>query len=254
MRFEVHKVRCHLVWSLQESEAVAEVTHDGHDLIVADLADGDTVVIHIVERVIPAQALRGLFDEGTRLSAAHTLLVLWSEMLLPDAGETYSPEAWMAALITLYNGQIYAYKVWNERVFVFPVRFESQGDGSYFVSYGPPLDFAHIGAATTHIGAGPLAGDWPVVDFAPRAAGASGPRGYTGAYPRPGSAALRQHYALLGLSLEADQEAIRRAYRDLARRFHPDLNAGDDDATERMQAINAAYAVIMAWWREEAER
>jgi hypothetical protein len=50
-------------------------------------------------------------------------------------------------------------------------------------------------------------------------------------------------YRVLQVEPHADQEAIRAAYRRLARLYHPDLNA-DPSAAARMRAINAAYAVL----------
>lgn len=52
------------------------------------------------------------------------------------------------------------------------------------------------------------------------------------------------HYATLGLDRRCSAEQIRAAYRQLARRFHPDLNPGSAEAHERSQELNAAYEVL----------
>ena len=52
------------------------------------------------------------------------------------------------------------------------------------------------------------------------------------------------HYAVLGLSRNCTPSQIRDAYRILARRFHPDLNHGDPEATARSQILNAAYETL----------
>ncbi|MBV9229344.1 MAG: DnaJ domain-containing protein [Chloroflexi bacterium] len=49
-------------------------------------------------------------------------------------------------------------------------------------------------------------------------------------------------YAILGVPIDADSDTLKRAYRQLARRYHPDL-AGPDGAVE-MKRINRAYAVL----------
>jgi len=49
-------------------------------------------------------------------------------------------------------------------------------------------------------------------------------------------------YAMLGIPLNADQAAIRKAYRDLARRYHPD--AGTGSSTEKFQQITTAYETL----------
>lgn len=51
------------------------------------------------------------------------------------------------------------------------------------------------------------------------------------------------YYRVLGVSPQADAETIERAYRRLARRYHPDLNPSPD-ATEHMARINEAYRVL----------
>ncbi len=54
----------------------------------------------------------------------------------------------------------------------------------------------------------------------------------------------RDYYEILGVSRNADEKEIRRAYRKLARRYHPDVNPGDAEAAEKFKAINEAYEVL----------
>lgn len=51
-------------------------------------------------------------------------------------------------------------------------------------------------------------------------------------------------YKVLGVSPDASDEEIKRAYRALAKKYHPDLNPGDQEAARRMQEVNAAYEQI----------
>lgn len=51
-------------------------------------------------------------------------------------------------------------------------------------------------------------------------------------------------YKVLGVSPDASDEEIKRAYRRLAKQYHPDLNPGDQEAARRMQEVNAAYEQI----------
>ncbi len=51
-------------------------------------------------------------------------------------------------------------------------------------------------------------------------------------------------YDLLGVERGADAATIKRAYRDLARQYHPDVTGGDPEKTERFKAISAAYEVL----------
>ena len=51
-------------------------------------------------------------------------------------------------------------------------------------------------------------------------------------------------YKVLGISPDASDEEIKRAYRRLAKQYHPDRNPGDEAAAKKMQQINAAYEQI----------
>ena len=51
-------------------------------------------------------------------------------------------------------------------------------------------------------------------------------------------------YKVLGVSPDASDEEIKRAYRKLAKKYHPDLNPGDEEAAKKMQQVNAAYEKI----------
>lgn len=51
-------------------------------------------------------------------------------------------------------------------------------------------------------------------------------------------------YKVLGVSPDASDEEIKQAYRRLAKKYHPDLNPGDQEAARKMQEVNAAYEQI----------
>ena len=55
---------------------------------------------------------------------------------------------------------------------------------------------------------------------------------------------FRDYYQTLGLARDADEKAIRTAYRKLARQHHPDLNPNDAAAEERFKEITEAYEVL----------
>ena len=54
----------------------------------------------------------------------------------------------------------------------------------------------------------------------------------------------KDYYQVLGVDSSASQKDITKAYRALARKFHPDANPGDDAAEERFKEVSAAYEVV----------
>lgn len=54
----------------------------------------------------------------------------------------------------------------------------------------------------------------------------------------------RDYYQLLGVSRDADEKAIKTAFRRLARKYHPDVNPGDKAAEQKFKEVSEAYEVL----------
>ena len=54
----------------------------------------------------------------------------------------------------------------------------------------------------------------------------------------------RDYYEVLGVSRTASEEEIKKAYRTLAKKYHPDLHPGDSEAEPKFKEVNEAYAVL----------
>ncbi|MGD2206761.1 MAG: DnaJ domain-containing protein, partial [Anaerolineae bacterium] len=54
----------------------------------------------------------------------------------------------------------------------------------------------------------------------------------------------KDYYRILGVSRDASDREIKRAYRRLARKYHPDMNPSDKVAEERFKEINEAHEVL----------
>lgn len=52
------------------------------------------------------------------------------------------------------------------------------------------------------------------------------------------------HYEILGVGPKTTSEEIKKAYRTLVRKYHPDRNPGDDTATEKFKTVQSAYDVL----------
>ncbi len=55
---------------------------------------------------------------------------------------------------------------------------------------------------------------------------------------------FKDYYSILGVTKTATQEDIKKAFRKLARKYHPDVNPGDKAATEKFKEISEAYEVL----------
>ena len=57
-------------------------------------------------------------------------------------------------------------------------------------------------------------------------------------------AVKRDYYEVLGLTKGADAAAIKKAYRKLAKKYHPDMNPGDKEAEKKFKEVTEAYNVL----------
>ena len=57
-------------------------------------------------------------------------------------------------------------------------------------------------------------------------------------------ASKRDYYEVLGIKKGASQSEIKKAYRKMAKKYHPDTNAGDEAAAEKFKEVSEAYSIL----------
>ena len=56
--------------------------------------------------------------------------------------------------------------------------------------------------------------------------------------------ANKNYYDILGVNKNASDDEIKKAYRSLAKKYHPDLNPGNTEAAEKLKEVNQAFSVL----------
>ena len=232
MRFDTHRISVYVVQMLLRSPAVKEVTADGGDIIQFDLHSGETVRLYLIENHLEVYEIEHMLA-ANRVENIYTLFIVWGDLLLPSDGQRVRLTDELAALLALHNDTIYAFDAFGAEVYLYPVHFEGVGI-ERTAHYGETLVTAQFGCEEIFTHLGGLRGHWRVANFVSAAA-------YQQSVART---LLSVYYAALGIKAGATRAAIKRAYRRLARQYHPDINTLPD-AHERMQQINEAYEYLL---------
>ena len=56
--------------------------------------------------------------------------------------------------------------------------------------------------------------------------------------------AKRDYYEVLGVSKDVDEATLKKAYRKVAKKYHPDMNPGDAEAEKKFKEASEAYAIL----------
>jgi hypothetical protein len=232
MRFDTHRISVHVVQLLQHSTAVKAVSIDGGDIIQFDLHSGETVRIYLIENHLEVYEIEHMLS-ANRDEGIYSLFIVWGDLLLPSDGQRIHLTDELAALLALHNDTICAFDAFGAEVYLYPVHFEGAGM-ERIARFGETLVSAQFGCEEIFTHLNGLRGHWRVANFVSAAA-----------YQQSAARTLLSvYYAALGVEAGANRAAVKRAYRRLARKFHPDVNTLPD-AHERMQQINEAYDYLL---------
>lgn len=238
MRFETLNAGSFLVRRLQYAEQVTAIQDEG-DILLLKLKTGEQVMIFLVENPLSLLDLQYHLRVNTE-GGIHSLFIFQAALMLPDHNTNYVPDDWMAALISAQHDTIYAYEGAGRDAFFFPVYFRGKGHERQ-IRYGDIVNYASIQTESVHTLHPYLAGNWLTAGF-----GGGGRQHRTHRQTDYGDhTPLALYYELLGISETAEADAVKQAYRTLARQYHPDLNRSRE-AHLRMKQINDAYQRIVA--------
>jgi len=241
MRFDTHRISSQLVNELQKGRPRLEVAYDGGDLIRVSLETNEIVHIYFIESPITVYEIKGIVSANTGIGV-YSLFILWRDLLLPIDGTTYRPNDWMAALLALHGDKIYAFDAYmGEENYIFPIYFEGTGSERR-IRHGAKIDATKLVGEMIITRSPLIEGVWRIANFETQQS-----QGESDSHEedtRPVNTALTIYFERLGIKSNAGRAAVKRAYRRLARKYHPDLNT-DPGATTRMQQINEAYTKIL---------
>jgi hypothetical protein len=236
MRLDTHSARVYLVQQLEQTPGVQAIRYEDEDCIFVELKNQQSVLVHLFDREIPLTELRALYNANYEMNA-HTLPMFLCHWVVPENGARFTPPDWFYAVHTLMGGKIYAYECDGIDTFIYPVQFRRQ-KRQHQVLYGEPINRFNLQCSTVNFQYEPLEGSWQIADFTGQPYEAPEPE------PIVFDMALAPYYHILGLDYTADVTAIRQAYRQLARQYHPDVNQSSL-ATSLMQNINEAYQYLL---------
>ncbi len=254
-RIHKNRARAFLVRALEAAPNVAAVPDEWEDVVSVLLTSGQELAIYFVDRFIDLDDILFTMNDNAARNV-YTLYILEGGMFIPETNTPYLPNDWMLALLQLYGGKLYSYRVMDELVDIAPVYFQPLNDGLYQVYYGDKIEITRLVAYRVELES--PRGQWYIADtegphkrFAPPAQ--EGTTGYAQPFTDPFTNQelplspdlhASDPYAILGLRRGADRAMIKAAFRALARRYHPDLDS-TQGAKARMQILNRAYRQIM---------
>ncbi|MBC8099301.1 MAG: J domain-containing protein [Armatimonadetes bacterium] len=238
----------YLVTGMWQAGVIAQMLHDGGDIILFEKATGERVSVHLIESSIELYEIRKILEANTE-DGIYTVFMLWTTMMVPTQGRLFKLTEWMAGFLALNGGFTYAYDIIHEEVYIFPVFLRGEGDVR-LTEYGLTIDIGKLTCRTMHTSLPGLSDTWKVADFV--GTGEADPSHVPPPLAAPDERELNPYYVILGVMPGDDLETIKQAYRALARITHPDANPAPD-ATEQMQRLNDAYDRVLAALEGELE-
>jgi hypothetical protein len=260
---------------LSEIESVRACTLSADGCLIIHTWTGTLVHVHLLSEPARVRTLKRILGDNTRIGIG--TLFLMDAALLPSDGALVTPDEGLLALHALFRDKVYTFRQTADGVKIGQVHFKQIGRSDSEAWYGPDVEIKHLPSYRVWIKQPQsLRGDWLVANFGTEAfwkqpdymSGRSAfrqqsTRGNTQFYTWSSGwnsagghsfrtpldqlpeSELDQCYKLLGLERGASDDAVKTAFRKLAREFHPDVSAlPKDEAEARFKRLYAAYRFI----------
>lgn len=248
MRYDTLNASAYLVWRINFSPRVKNILDDG-DLVLVTLDTGEQIMIYLIERATSLSDIQYYYRTNTE-KGIYTLMVFRADLLLPEHNDHYRLDAWMTPLLSLQNDRIYGFEVAGQKAWFFPAHFDGTGYRRR-VRYGSIVNYTQFHCRRVTSDSPHLRGTWhvagfgiPAYDRRRRYHQGEGDDNEIDATP------LTVYFHMLNVADGTSLPDVKRAYRALARRYHPDVN-NSAEAHIRMKQINDAYMRVVRYLREQ---
>lgn len=239
------------------ASAVADVTltsrrHEPD--IVVETWMNSRLFVYLLEAAPKARTIKAVLKQNTNASIGTLFLV--NAKLLPDDGYCGRLRAWQDDLRVMNAGAIFAYAIEARRPRLIQVNLDETAQRNQFIVWHTrdfPFDAVSVRRRDfqTNIRGSWYIGDIASASFKRRISDerarqrfhyrARGSRPLEAADAEPISAA----YLALEIEVGAGQEAVKEAFRNLARKYHPDVSEHQkDEAEKRFKEVQSAYERI----------
>lgn len=229
----VHRYVVENLRGLQHARDVRAVDVGHVQVSLANADFFEDMVIYMLAGEISVGFIKKTLNANT-LNDKHTLYIVALDLITEDGQTALMTDA-LRLLLKAYGNRIYAYRDDPQGVTLLTVFIDRGGR----VTLGATINLADLNGDYADIQSNYILGVRKVASFERREYFA----------PAPKTHPLQEFYDMLDVSPGAPLTEVKRAYRHKARVHHPDTDKSPG-ATARMQAINDAYARILAQFEE----
>lgn len=248
------------------TEADPSVVFKSHQAdIVVSTWMGARLYVYLLSASMKVREIKNLLRDNSRSGIGSLFIV--DRRLLPQGGELVKLQDWWESLLLLNGDFFYTYFIEDDEVKVTQVHFEPKNSlGDYRVWYSPEFAIEKVTVRRKEVTKGNIKGRWHTADIASPSykrrindQRANQRFNYQTKYTQDiphnkknskGRSYVRdvqldKYYTLIGVEKGASEKEIKRAFRQMALKVHPDVSAlPRQEANQRIKQLNEAYEYI----------